>query len=176
MHTSCTVGNPLSMHVWLWEEDMACQTTSYGVANLHVAMERTSAQRVSSHHYLFRKYQLTALLIYSVTFRSNREMMKPRGTRVITAWLPTRAKKRCYSCNQYLSLFLCLNSLDLALSQRIIEKQMLLSCLVTTFDPCHSLGSSFLIYPEARIVDFVKESQLWKEFHCGSQSGYSLVL
>ena len=56
-----------------------------------------------------------------------------------------------------------------------MEKQMLLSCLVTTFDPCHSLGSLFLIYSEATIVDFVKESQLLKEFHRGSQSGCSSV-
>jgi len=38
-----TVGNPPSMHIWLCEEDKACQTASHGVANLHVAMEHVSA-------------------------------------------------------------------------------------------------------------------------------------
>lgn len=87
---SCTVGHPPSTHIWLWKEDKAP-----GVANLHNAMEHTSALLVSSHQHLFWKYQLTALLFYSVTFQSKREIMQPSGeraTRVTTPWVSPGGK------------------------------------------------------------------------------------
>lgn len=54
--------------------------------------------------------------------------------------------------------------MDLALYCRvIIEKHMLLGYLVTTRDLCHSLGSLFLIYSEAKISFWMSKWVL-----CGS--------
>lgn len=52
VYMSYTVGNPAMTHTRLLEEGKPCLTTSY-VANLHIAMEHTSAHPVNSHHHLF---------------------------------------------------------------------------------------------------------------------------
>lgn len=74
-------------------------------------------------------------------------------------------KNVIYCCKQHLGLFFCFSNLVLALYWRnITEKKIILSCSITTFDSCHSFGSLFLIYSEAKSLPLWRRIICWRNF------------